>query len=199
LQVDDLRQKWNRIYTEANLPSPPCQVLRDYDFLLPETGTALDLACGIGGNAVYLAEKGLQTHAWDLSDVAINRLADYARQQGLPLVAENVDLQAGVFEHHSFDVITVSHYLDRSLIPELITSINENGLLFYQTFTIEAEAGMAPANPLYKLAINELLSLCAPLRVLVFMDTGRVGKISQGFRNESFLIAQKGANNDTRG
>ena len=59
-----------------------CAALREYAFLLPETGTALDLACGRGGNALLLARRGLQAHAWDISEEAIEHLSVRPKPRG---------------------------------------------------------------------------------------------------------------------
>lgn len=64
----------------------------DNQHLLPALGRALALACGLGGNALLLAAHGLETHAWDISDVAVARLQERARQQGLSLHAEVRDI-----------------------------------------------------------------------------------------------------------
>jgi len=66
------RDKWNRIYAGGRGDSPAAaRVLVDFEHLLPATGRALDLACGSGGNALLLAQHGLKTWAWDISDTAV--------------------------------------------------------------------------------------------------------------------------------
>ena len=63
--MDAKINKWNCIYSHSNQTRyPAVQVLTENDFLLPITGTALDLACGLGGNAIFLAELGLAVTAW---------------------------------------------------------------------------------------------------------------------------------------
>ena len=55
--MDAVISKWNRIYSQLGQESySAVQVLIENDFLLPSTGTALDLACGSGANAIFLAE-----------------------------------------------------------------------------------------------------------------------------------------------
>ncbi|MGD8429109.1 MAG: SAM-dependent methyltransferase, partial [Ectothiorhodospiraceae bacterium] len=54
------RETWEKRYGGADAaPAQPARVLREFSHLLPEAGVALDLACGRGGNAVYLARRGL--------------------------------------------------------------------------------------------------------------------------------------------
>ena len=47
----------------------------------------------------------------------------------------------------SFDVIVVSHFLDRRLAPAIAWALRPGGLLFYQTFAREAVTDQGPSNP----------------------------------------------------
>ena len=184
--------KWDRIYTDgAGKSAEPCHVLSSHPHLLPPGGTALDLACGRGGNALYLAAGGYNTRAWDISEVAIQRLADLARQRGLPLTAQQRDVTADPPESESFDVIVVSRFLDRTLAPAICAALKEQGLLFYQTFIREKVSDTGPHNPAYRLDANELLQLFSPLHLIYYHEEGCVGNTERGFRNEAMLIAQK--------
>ena len=61
------QDKWDRRYSDPANEARAAQVLSDNLHLLPTQGTALDLACGLGGNALLLARQGLTVEAWDLS------------------------------------------------------------------------------------------------------------------------------------
>ena len=69
-----MMKKWNNIYLDQNCcEATPSDAVKENVHLLPQTpGTALDLACGLGGNAIFLAQKShLEVFAWDISSVAI--------------------------------------------------------------------------------------------------------------------------------
>ncbi len=68
------RVKWDTRYREAHRVPETALVLSEFQHLLPTSGRALDLACGLGGNALLLAAHGLETHAWDISPVGVERL-----------------------------------------------------------------------------------------------------------------------------
>jgi tellurite methyltransferase len=182
------KHKWDTRYGDA-LESPPARVLAENVHLLPGQGVALDLACGLGANALLLAAHGLEVFAWDSSAVAIERLR--ARARGTAVHAEVRDVIAQPPAREQFDVIVVAHFLDRSLAPHLIEALRPNGLLFYQTFTRTRVSATGPSNPGYRLADNELLSLFAPLRLLVYRDEGLGGDGSRGFRDQAMLVAAK--------
>ena len=74
--------KWNAVYSQSEpIFYPAAAVLTENDFLLQSTGTALDLACGFGANAVFLAARGWAVTAWDISLIAIDKLMTYAVRQ----------------------------------------------------------------------------------------------------------------------
>jgi len=184
--------KWDRIYTQAKpFDYPVSPVLGDNAFLLPEPGAALDMACGLGGNALFLAERGFGTQAWDQSRVAIEKLQLQAREKNLPVSARVIKIQGKSFINCAFDVIVVSRFLDRTLADGIMTALKPGGLLFYQTYTREKTASQGPQNPDYLLAENELLNLFSRLRVVYYRENGRIGDVCRGLRNEAQLIACK--------
>lgn len=189
---EQARGKWNRRYSETPPGKPgACAALREYAFLLPETGTALDLACGRGGNALFLARRGLQAHAWDISQEAIGTLAREAEAEGLRVVTEVRDVQESPPVPGTFDVICVSFYLERDICGALTEALRPGGLLYYQTFIHEKVTDEGPNNPAYRLGPNELLGLFAPLHVLAYQELGRTGDTGQGARDTAWLVAQR--------
>lgn len=186
------RDKWNLRYRQAAEDSgPPVQVLSENRHLLPATGVALDLACGLGANALLLAKHGLDTHAWDISDVAIAHLRASAQRRALSVHAQARDVVAQPPAPTSFDVIVVSFFLERALAPALIAALRPQGLLFYQTYTHARVDDSGPHNPEYRLADNELLRLFSALQVLVYREEGRHGDLGHGWRNQAMLVAKK--------
>lgn len=185
-------EKWNRIYAASDQgDAEPAKVLREFLYLLPVRGRALDLACGRGGNALLLARQGLETFAWDISDAAISRLMESAGLHHLKIHPEVRDVVSHPPDPGSFDVIVVSRFLHRELIPRLIQALLPGGLVFYQTFIKEKTVDTGPKNPDYLLECNELLELFRPLRIILYREEGKTGNPASGFRNEVMLIARK--------
>ena len=184
--------KWDQIYAAGNeKPAEPCRALSSHSHLLPAEGDALDLACGRGGNALYLAARGFAAHAWDISPVAVKALSDRARRNGLPLAAQQRDVSADPPEPETFDIIVVSRFLDRAIAPAICDALRKHGLLFYQTFIREKTGDTGPNNPAYRLEANELLRLFQSLHLIYYHEEGNVGDTARGFRNEAMLVAQK--------
>lgn len=183
------RERWNRRYREmwsGNQPGP-APILAENLHLLPATGTALDLACGLGGNALLLAASGLRVTAWDISDEAVTQLTKRAEAEGLPLCAEQRDLLKQPPEPNQFDIIVVSRFLERALCPAIAAALRAGGILFYQTFVGAGPGG--PGNPAYRLSPGELPLLFAPpLEVLSYEEPAPV---DAGPAPEARLVATR--------
>jgi len=189
--MDKLGQKWDAIYRQREGSNPePSGVLAQHTHLLPETGFALDLACGLGANTFLLAQHGLCVDAWDISAVAIEQI----KKKTSPLAqvnAEVVDVtQAKLLQSH-YDVIVVSRFLDRQVVPKLIDALKPQGLIFYQTFTLAKSHTNGPSNPDFLLQRNELLSLFSELITVIYREDNNIGNTQLGLRNEAMLVAQK--------
>jgi tellurite methyltransferase len=187
----DLCAKWDQRYRSQDRPALAAAVLVHNAHLLPTVGRALDLACGLGANALFLARRGLAVAAWDLSPVAIGRLRADASGQGLILDAQVRDVVADPPDPASFDVILVAHFLDRGLCPAIATALSPGGLLFYQTFTREAVSDLGPPNPAYRLGRNELLGLFPALVVRAYREEGTLGDTRLGLRDLALLVVQR--------
>ncbi len=191
-----IQDKWDGIYgkASANGRPEPALVLKQYDYLLPGQGRALDLACGLGGNALFLAERGLSTTAWDLSAVAIARLRQVAADDQLDLVCEVRDLEKEPMPQSSFDVVVVSRFLDRNMNRSLAAALRPGGLLYFQTFVADKDPAIGPVNSAYLLRENELASTFEDLILRAYCEAGQTGDRARGFRNEALLVGQKSLN-----
>jgi 2-polyprenyl-3-methyl-5-hydroxy-6-metoxy-1,4-benzoquinol methylase len=189
--TEDIGLKWDSKYQSKNIiTNSPSSVLTTNLHLLPDQGSALDLACGPGGNALVLAENGLETSAWDLSGVALSHLNQTAKSRKVSITIAHRDVVNQPPDSNSFDVIVVSNFLERSLIPAIISALKNNGLVFYQTFTKQRVTQPAPVNPNYKLDQNELLRLFAPLSIKYYREDGNSGD-NEEFQGIAMLVAQK--------
>ncbi len=185
------QQKWDNIYQHKSVTGDVVNVLLQHLCLLPDQGLALDLACGLGANALKLAQSGLSTEAWDFSSVALTKLQSQARAQNVNIQTKLCNINSESFTNQRFDVIVISRFLDRSLSNAIIAALKNGGLLFYQTFTQNKITEQGPSNPDYLLQTNELLRLFAPLSTVFYQEYAGIGDTQKGERNEVMYIGQK--------
>ena len=110
-------RRWDDRYRSADAVTPTApEVLRGRDDLvasIPTAGRALDVACGLGGATLWLAERGLDVTALDVSAVSIDRVGAAARTRGLAgrVTAVRVDLDDGLpAEPSRVDVVVCQRF-----------------------------------------------------------------------------------------
>ncbi|MCB1762579.1 MAG: methyltransferase domain-containing protein [Gammaproteobacteria bacterium] len=187
----ELARKWDQRHASALGSGSVAGLLLENNHLLPRKGEALDLACGRGASALYLARRGMRVTAWDLSAVAIDRLQQSAREQGMTIACAVRDVIAFPPGPGSFDLILVSYFLERALAPAIIQALRPGGLLFFETFCVDAVSDSGPSNPAFRLGRNELLALFRPLEVVFYREEGRIGETRLGVRDIAQLVARK--------
>lgn len=187
------REKWNTRYRAQEISPSPCSVLTQHAALLPHRGLALDLACGLGGNAIFLAQRGLDCDAWDIADVAIEKLASRSHNENLNINTTCRDVSSGNIPENHYDVVIVSYFLDRSLLHKLAQSLKPGGLIYYQTFNQLQAAGQrrGPSSPDYLLKANELNQVFSEFHVLFHNEMHNVE--SDLSRSETLFVARKPA------
>jgi 2-polyprenyl-3-methyl-5-hydroxy-6-metoxy-1,4-benzoquinol methylase len=187
----DIVEKWNERYRAATGGQQASRVLQENLHLLPERGHALDLACGLGGNSIVLAEQGLKVAAWDIADVPVAALQETALERQLAIQAAVRDVETNPPAPETYDVIVVSYFLERAIIPALVQALKPGGLIFYQTFIRQRVSDRGPQREEFRLADQELLQLFPGLQVLFYREEGCVGDLQKGFRDEAMFIGRK--------
>ena len=109
-----------------------------------QPGTALDLACGTGRNALWLARRGWRVTAVDGSAAAIETLRQKASDFGVTVDARVADLQRPEYEiaRAQWDLVTICYYLQRDLFEPAKQGVKPGGVLIAIVHT--TEGGEAP-------------------------------------------------------
>lgn len=191
LPVPHDRQHWNARHREsAAHPAPaPAAFLVECFPLLPRPNPhshALDLACGAGQNAIYLAERGWPVLAIDFSSAALDRAASLADSRGIAIhrgapaavpahiqgiVLVEADLESFQLPQASFDLILCFHYLHRPLFPAIERALAPGGQLLYETFThLQLAHPEGPRNHAHLLHPGELRSAVPSLDVHFYRE-----------------------------
>jgi SAM-dependent methyltransferase len=139
-------------------------------------GPALDLACGLGQNTLWLADlrgrEGGPVVGVDASAVAVARARAAARQAGSPVRFEVWDASSGGLPQGPWATILVLHFLDRSLFPRLEAALAPGGVLAYKTHLRHGLRGpdARPRRPAFLLEPGELLAAFANLRTIEYRE-----------------------------
>ena len=123
-----------------------------------EPGRALDLACGTGRHAVFLAERGWEVTAVDASHVGIELAKAAARERGVEVDWRVIDLERDAFEieAEAYDLIAVFYYLQRSLFRQIRAGVRPGGLVVAAIHMVDESPEIKQMNPSYLLQPGEL-------------------------------------------
>ncbi|MEM7404535.1 MAG: class I SAM-dependent methyltransferase [Pseudomonadota bacterium] len=166
------RERWNRRYAAGEYASRthPTGLLEQWLEQVPR-GAALDLACGAGRNARFLASQGFQVDAVDISSVALERAAKDAHAAGVAVNWVCQDLELAPLPDGPYNLIIVSRFLQRSLAPQIVEALSPDGWLVYEQHVVTSEPDVGgPSNPDFRLHEQELAALFAGLRIRFYRE-----------------------------
>jgi tellurite methyltransferase len=190
-------------------PAEPASIVSELLPILP-TGPALDIACGTGRHALFLAARGQHVTAVDFSSVALDTLEARARgmrtpvrrsssipgagphlRGGLELIHAN--LEETRLPERRFDLIICIQYLQRSLFSQMARALRPDGVLLMETFTrAQLEFTGGPRNPEYLLETGELREAFPELSVLFYRELragqGTASLLARRPRSKSQLL-----------
>lgn len=116
---------------------PPETILIEDAAFFKEKGSVLDLACGDGRNALFLAGNGFEVTAVDFSEAALNRLKRFAEKERLTVYTQQMDLccEENFDSLGNFDMIVCNHYrLLSKTAMQLKKHLTKNGVLWINGF-----------------------------------------------------------------
>ncbi|RXJ90650.1 tellurium resistance protein TehB [Arcobacter sp. CECT 8983] len=173
------KEKWNKKYknTPELLDDRP-QSYKLADVIKHTKGLdALDVACGSGRNSIFLANNDFKVTAIDISEVALDTLN---KKNNPNVKTKLVDLDTHSFDENKYDLIIMTNFLDRNIIPKLTKALKKDGVLFIETYMFHEENEKPPSNPDFLLKEGELKT---------FFDKKEVEILEYDeFFNESFEL-----------
>ncbi|MFN8374946.1 MAG: methyltransferase domain-containing protein [Anaerolineae bacterium] len=160
------RVRWDGVYQQRNGRYPvPDPLLFEYTLPL-ELYTdkeierrALDLACGVGQNGLWLASQGYIVDLMDISRVALMRARSEIERRRLHNInLLQVDLDGVRLARHNYDLVCVFRYLRREMFPQLAASVRQGGRIVYETFNLRYLDEVPGFNPAFLLEPGEIAS-----------------------------------------
>lgn len=129
--------------------------------------TAIDLGCGGGRDAVFLAKQGWQVTAIDSEARVIKRAKQLAARAGASVKFRCCDLKKqGCLTDQKYDLVMVMRFLNRDLYEPIKMMIEPGGWIIFQTFVEGAEKFDSPKNPNFILKIGELAQVFSDFKII---------------------------------
>lgn len=150
------RTKWEARYRagEFSHDGPPSSLLRRWLPDLPR-GRALDVATGLGRNALFLARAGYRVDAADISPTGLRVAHRRARRRGLRVRWIEADLDAYPMPKARYDVVVNAFFLRRRLLKALKSAVRPGGVMIVETH-LAYRAPRSPATAERRLRPGEL-------------------------------------------
>lgn len=140
---------------------------------------ALDVACGSGRDAMFLAMEGFAVEAWDILPDALERCRDLARRCGVAVATVCRDVEADpAIPAESYDLICCFSFLHRPLMKAIADGVRPGGFVVYETF-------VQPQRELYGKPVREGYIL-------------RPGELRSWFQGWDILVWREGASRPRR-
>ncbi|GIU00362.1 SAM-dependent methyltransferase [Sulfurovum sp. TSL6] len=144
------KARWDDKWQNNPMTDEPIKLVSDYASLAPGL-QALDIACGMGRHSKYLASRGFEVDALDISSVAIEEL------QNIPHIhAKEVDFDTYTLPKEKYDLIVCTYFLERRLFPQMIDALKPNGIILMETFLHHPDNERTASNPAFLLNEGEL-------------------------------------------
>jgi len=144
---------------------------------------AVDVACGEGRHALYLARRGWRVEAMDISDVALDNLAATARAEGLDVTCLLRDFEPEppaalpAFEADRYDLAVVMRYTNLPLLSRLAWALRPGGYLLAEAYLKAAGPDGGPRNPAYRVGPGEFEATVArDLDILASREESTTGR-----------------------
>jgi len=157
------RVRWDKVYRQrAREPYPdPNPILLQFTPPVQDdvSCTALDLAGGLGQDAIWLAQQGYTVDLMDISRVALHRARTEMTAQNIRNInLLQVDVDTIALQSGAYDLVTVTRYLQRGLFPQIKESIRSGGRIIYDTYNVRYLELVPEFNKSFLLGIGELRS-----------------------------------------
>ncbi|WP_321778410.1 class I SAM-dependent methyltransferase [Sulfurimonas sp.] len=173
------KQRWNERYQENPMPDNVSVVLEKYIDNV-NVGKALDVACGIGRNTHFLATKGFDIDAVDISDYALSKV-----KKSPTINKIEIDLDKYNITANKYDLILNTNYLNRRLLSQMKEGLKQGGVVIFETFIVaHGDFKLPTMNLDYLLRKNELLHSFIGLDVIYYEE-----RIDTNLRGERIKVA----------
>lgn len=106
-------------------------------------------------------------------DKNVELLSEMSMREGIHTFQFDLETKPWPFHNRKFDVIVVTNYLYRPILPNIIDALSPSGVLIYETFMVGNERFGRPSNPDFLLRPNELIDATHKKLQVLMYESGR--------------------------
>jgi tellurite methyltransferase len=182
------RDKWDARYRAGAYSERPhpTALLAERLERLPR-GRALDVACGAGRNALFLAAAGYAVDAVDISSAGLDRGRAAAAERGLDVSWHCLDLEErpDALPKGPYDVVVWVRYVNAALWPTVVSRLAPSGHVLVEQHLVTDVEVVGPTNPAFRLDRGELARAAKDLEIvyehegLIVDPDGRTAAVAQ--------------------
>jgi len=185
------RLKWNDRYSKGAYAdrTHPSAVLADWINSIPP-GRALDVACGAGRNALFLAAHGFEVDAIDISAEALARAQRQAQKAKLHVHWIERDLDEPLVLDAQYALILIIRYVNLPLIRRLKRNLAPGGFLICEEHLVSDADVVGPSNNAFRVQPGALRRLAGGLHIH-FLEEAVVDDPDNRPSAVARLVAQK--------
>jgi len=188
------RRDWNRRYASGRGP----QKEDPHPWLVEnlwrvKRGRALDVACGMGRDSIWLAQQGFRVHGVDFSAVALRAARERAARLGVLDRVQFVvaDLTQFGFPRDYYDLVIGFSFWEPRIMGDLRDAVRPGGFLIYETFNIWWKWTRPDVPDRFLLQPGELRQWFKDWRVWAYREVGSDRPFTAGKKAVSSIVAQK--------
>lgn len=154
MSIDD-KLKWESKYKKElnSLNNRSHSVKLELAIKFTKNNKALDLACGLGRNVIFLAQNNYKVDAFDISKIALSNI-DALKISNI--TTKEIDLDTFNPISLDYDLIIMTNFLDKTLINKISNAMKNDSVFFIETFMNHDINEKKHSNPDFLLKENEL-------------------------------------------
>jgi len=173
--ADEDKSFWDTFYKQKDYTfgKDAVKFLKDHISKIPK-GKAFVPAMGEGRNAIYLAKHGFEVIGNDISEIAVDKAKVLAKKHNLNIKSSVVDLKEYKFIENQFDLIFISLFYDKSLMPGFKKSLKKGGFIMLYEEVYDGDPKKSPS--LFFVKHNELRDSLKDFKLIAYKEYNEHGK-----------------------
>ncbi|NNE62613.1 MAG: methyltransferase domain-containing protein [Gammaproteobacteria bacterium] len=165
------RKKWNKRYAEDSYrKGNPVTLLENWIAHIP-VGKAVDIACGAGRNALFMAQSGFEVDAIDISSEGLKKAHQNAVSRGLHINWIEHDLDQPYNFENDYQLVVIMWYVNLTLISRLCNCLAPGGYLLCEEHLVSDCNVAGPGSSSFRVEPGQLREAVSGLNIVFYQES----------------------------